>query len=99
MEETRGEKVHHKPATPICPSSSGEYLASFSASYVSLGPLLISFKKPGGRSSIGGLGGGYALNVETKYLRLSVRMNLQALVRGEGINEIEDQWPNISNNT
>lgn len=44
-----------------------------------------------GESDIGGLGGGYATRYETKYLRYSVRMNLEKIVRGE--KELEDQWP------
>jgi hypothetical protein len=46
-----------------------------------------------GESDIGGLGGGYARKYETKYLRHSVRMNLEALVQGKGERELEDQWP------
>jgi GR25 family glycosyltransferase involved in LPS biosynthesis len=58
-------------------------------------PIFAHHHPPGGRSNIGGLGGGYATNVESKYLRLSVRMNLQALVRGEGVDGMEDQWPDV----
>ncbi|TVY18980.1 hypothetical protein LARI1_G003374, partial [Lachnellula arida] len=47
----------------------------------------------GGESNIGGLGGGFARNVETKYIRKSVRMNLEALMRGGGEEEVVDQWP------
>jgi GR25 family glycosyltransferase involved in LPS biosynthesis len=46
-----------------------------------------------GESDIGGLGGGYARKYETKYLRYSVRMNLQGLVQGKGERELVDQWP------
>ena len=46
-----------------------------------------------GESDIGGLGGGYARKYETKYLRYSVRMNLQGLVEGKGERELVDQWP------
>ncbi|KAF2832969.1 hypothetical protein CC86DRAFT_279150 [Ophiobolus disseminans] len=46
-----------------------------------------------GESDIGGLGGGYARKYETKYLRYSVRMNLERLVQGKGERELEDQWP------
>ncbi|KAF2264500.1 hypothetical protein CC78DRAFT_516679 [Lojkania enalia] len=45
-----------------------------------------------GESDIGGLGGGYARKFETKYLRLSVRMNLENIV--QGVKELVDQWPN-----
>lgn len=45
-----------------------------------------------GESDIGGLGGGYANKYETKYLRLSVRMNLERIV--QGIKDLVDQWPN-----
>jgi hypothetical protein len=58
-------------------------------------PMFAHHHPSGGKSNIGGLGGGYATSVETKYLRFSVRMNLQALARGEGIKGIKDQWPNI----
>jgi hypothetical protein len=44
-----------------------------------------------GQSDIGGLGGGYATRFETKYLRLSVRMNLERIV--QGLKTIIDQWP------
>lgn len=46
-----------------------------------------------GESDIGGLGGGYARGYETKYLRYSVRMNLQGLVDGVGERGLVDQWP------
>jgi GR25 family glycosyltransferase involved in LPS biosynthesis len=46
-----------------------------------------------GESDIGGLGGGYARKYETKYLRHSVRMNLQGLVEGKGERDLVDQWP------
>ena len=44
-----------------------------------------------GESDIGGLGGGYATKYETKYLRYSVRMNLERIV--QGIKDMVDQWP------
>ncbi|KAF2189457.1 glycosyltransferase family 25 protein [Zopfia rhizophila CBS 207.26] len=44
-----------------------------------------------GESDIGGLGGGYATKYETKYLRYSVRMNLEKIVRED--KELVDQWP------
>lgn len=56
-------------------------------------PIFAHHHPAGGESNIGGLGGGYARNVETKYVRLSVRMNMEALVRGEGVEEMVDQWP------
>ncbi|KAH7397083.1 hypothetical protein BKA66DRAFT_453599 [Pyrenochaeta sp. MPI-SDFR-AT-0127] len=46
-----------------------------------------------GESDIGGVGGGYATKYETKYLRYSVRMNLERLVQGSGERELVDQWP------
>ncbi|PVI02038.1 glycosyltransferase family 25 protein [Periconia macrospinosa] len=46
-----------------------------------------------GESDIGGLGGGYARKFETKYLRLSVRMNLERIVNGAKDRELVDQWP------
>lgn len=56
-------------------------------------PIFAHHHPPGGESDIGGLGGGYARTVETKYLRKSVRMNLEALVRGEHEETLVDQWP------
>lgn len=50
-----------------------------------------------GTSDIGGLGGGYARKYETKYLRYSVRMNLEALVEGAGEDSFVDQWPDDTN--
>ncbi|KAF2706799.1 glycosyltransferase family 25 protein [Pleomassaria siparia CBS 279.74] len=44
-----------------------------------------------GESDIGGLGGGYANKYETKYLRYSVRMNLERIV--QGVKDLVDQWP------
>jgi hypothetical protein len=44
-----------------------------------------------GESDIGGLGGGYATKYETKYLRYSVRMNLERIV--QGFKDLVDQWP------
>lgn len=46
-----------------------------------------------GESDIGGLGGGYATKFETKYLRMSVRMNLERIVMGRKERELVDQWP------
>jgi GR25 family glycosyltransferase involved in LPS biosynthesis len=46
-----------------------------------------------GESDIGGLGGGYARKYETKYLRHSVRMNLETIVQGEKNAPLKDQWP------
>lgn len=46
-----------------------------------------------GESDIGGLGGGYATKYETKYLRHSVRMNLERIVYGFGERDMVDQWP------
>jgi GR25 family glycosyltransferase involved in LPS biosynthesis len=46
-----------------------------------------------GESDIGGLGGGYARKYETKYLRYSVRMNLENLVQGKNEKDLDDQWP------
>ncbi|KAF2747335.1 glycosyltransferase family 25 protein [Sporormia fimetaria CBS 119925] len=47
-----------------------------------------------GESDIGGLGGGYARKYETKYLRYSVRMNLERLVQGSRDGGgLVDQWP------
>ncbi|KAH6711003.1 hypothetical protein BKA61DRAFT_694882 [Leptodontidium sp. MPI-SDFR-AT-0119] len=56
-------------------------------------PIFAHHHPPGGESNIGGVGGGYARTVETKYVRLSVRMNLEALLRGEGGEVLVDQWP------
>lgn len=46
-----------------------------------------------GESDIGGLGGGYATKYETKYLRYSVRMNLEKIVHGVKERDLTDQWP------
>lgn len=56
-------------------------------------PILAHHHPLRGESDIGGLGGGYANKYETKYLRYSVRMNLERLVQGSGERELEDQWP------
>lgn len=56
-------------------------------------PIFAHHHPLGGESDIGGLGGGYAKQVETKYIRKSVRMNLEALMRGEGEEDLVDQWP------
>ncbi|PVH88839.1 glycosyltransferase family 25 protein [Cadophora sp. DSE1049] len=56
-------------------------------------PIFAHHHPPGGESNIGGVGGGYARTVETKYVRLSVRLNLDALLRGEGEDDLVDQWP------
>lgn len=56
-------------------------------------PIFAHHHPRGGESNIGGLAGGFARNVETKYVRKSVRMNLEALMRGGGEEEVVDQWP------
>ncbi|CZR51790.1 uncharacterized protein PAC_01667 [Phialocephala subalpina] len=58
-------------------------------------PIFAHHHPAGGESNIGGLGGGYARSVETKYVRWSVRMNLDRLVSGYGNGEegLVDQWP------
>ncbi|RAR07091.1 glycosyltransferase family 25 protein [Stemphylium lycopersici] len=56
-------------------------------------PIFAHHHPLGGQSDIGGLGGGFARRYETKYLRLSVRMNLERLVWGVGKGELVDQWP------
>ncbi|KAG4424023.1 hypothetical protein IFR04_002865 [Cadophora malorum] len=56
-------------------------------------PIFAHHHPPGGESNIGGVGGGYARTVETKYVRLSVRLNLDALLRGDGEDDLVDQWP------
>lgn len=55
-------------------------------------PIFAHHHPTGGESDIGGVGRGYARTVETKYVRLSVRMNLEALLRGDGEEEMVDQW-------
>ena len=47
----------------------------------------------GGQSNIEGVAGGYENDAETKYIRKSVRMNLEAVVRGAGKVGMVDQWP------
>ncbi len=56
-------------------------------------PIFAHHHPLGGESDIGGLGGGYARNIETKYVRLSTRMNLEALLRGDPEETLVDQWP------
>jgi hypothetical protein len=56
-------------------------------------PIFAHHHPQNGESDIGGLGGGYARRYETKYLRYSVRMNLEKIVLGAGERELEDQWP------
>ncbi|KAF2869900.1 hypothetical protein BDV95DRAFT_620423 [Massariosphaeria phaeospora] len=54
-------------------------------------PIFAHHHPMNGESDIGGLGGGYARKYETKYLRYSVRMNMEKLV--QGIKDYVDQWP------
>jgi hypothetical protein len=56
-------------------------------------PIFAHHHPPGGESNIGGLGGGYARAVETKYVRWSARMNLDKLVLGGKDADLVDQWP------
>ncbi len=42
-------------------------------------PIIAHYHPEGGGSSIRGLGGGYARSVETNYVRLSTKFNLEAL--------------------
>lgn len=56
-------------------------------------PIFAHHHPAGGESNIGGLGGGYARTVETKYVRWSVRMNLDRLVLGAEDGDLVDQWP------
>jgi GR25 family glycosyltransferase involved in LPS biosynthesis len=58
---------------------------------VSQPPIFAHHHPMDGQSDIGGLGGGYATKYETKYLRYSVRMNLERLVRAS--KKLVDQWP------
>jgi hypothetical protein len=56
-------------------------------------PIFAHHHPKSGESDIGGLGGGYARKYETKYLRYSVRMNLETIVQGEEGAPLKDQWP------
>lgn len=56
-------------------------------------PIFAHHHPVNGESDIGGLGGGYATRFETKYLRLSVRMNLERIVMGWRQRDLVDQWP------
>jgi hypothetical protein len=56
-------------------------------------PIFAHHHPLGGESNIGGLGGGYARDVETKYVRFSTRLNLEALLRGDAEETLVDQWP------
>lgn len=58
-------------------------------------PIFAHHHPQGGQSDIGGVGGGFARERETRYLRFSVRMNLEALVRGDGREGMIDQWPDV----
>ncbi|CBX92448.1 hypothetical protein LEMA_P051540.1 [Plenodomus lingam JN3] len=55
-------------------------------------PLFAHHHPRKGESDIGGLGGGYARAYETKYLRYSVRINMEGLVEGVGEKGMVDQW-------
>jgi hypothetical protein len=55
-------------------------------------PIFGRHHPPDGESDIGDLVGSLAKEVETKYVRWSVRMNLKRLVRGER-KGLVDQWP------
>lgn len=56
-------------------------------------PLFAHHHPREGQSDIGGLGGGYATRYETKYLRYSVRMNLERMLEGCRERDLVDQWP------
>lgn len=56
-------------------------------------PIFAHHHPMNGESDIGGLGGGYARKYETKYLRKSVRMNLETIVQGKKDEPLRDQWP------
>ncbi|TVY84973.1 hypothetical protein LSUE1_G000848, partial [Lachnellula suecica] len=76
----------------------GEWCAGSEASdertCITSQPPIFSHHHPlGGESDIGGLGGGYARSVETKYVRKSVRMNLEALLRGAREEDLVDSGP------
>ncbi|KAB5571830.1 glycosyltransferase family 25 protein [Coniochaeta sp. 2T2.1] len=58
-------------------------------------PLFAQHYGRGGASDITAPGGGYIDRGRemTPYVRLSVRLNMGRLVRGDGEGELEDQWP------
>lgn len=58
-------------------------------------PLFNQHYGKGGKSDITAPGGGYLNSRKemTPYVRLSVRMNMGRLVRGDGIEMLVDQWP------
>ncbi|CZT51190.1 uncharacterized protein RSE6_12306 [Rhynchosporium secalis] len=55
-------------------------------------PIFAHHHPPGGESNIGGVGEGYARTVETMYVRLSMRMNLEILLAGGTEEDLVDQW-------
>ncbi|KAF2463331.1 uncharacterized protein BDR25DRAFT_337880 [Lindgomyces ingoldianus] len=79
-----------KSQTPLL-HRSGKVKARERVCLASQPPIFAHHHPMDGESDIGGLGGGYATKYETKYLRYSVRMNLERIVRGE--KELVDQWP------
>ncbi|CAG8949002.1 hypothetical protein HYFRA_00002130 [Hymenoscyphus fraxineus] len=76
-----------------CAGQDSNCLSGEMRCFTSQPPTFAYHHPDGGESKIGGLGGGYANGVETKYLRKSVRMNLGMLMRGGGFDEMDDQWP------
>jgi hypothetical protein len=58
-------------------------------------PLFVQHYGRGGESDITAPGGGFIDRGKemTPYVRLSVRLNMGRLVRGDGTRELVDQWP------
>jgi hypothetical protein len=58
-------------------------------------PLFVQHYGRGGASDITAPGGGFIDRGKemSPFVRLSVRLNMGRLVRGEGEGELEDQWP------
>lgn len=90
-----GEDPDMGPHAPPAPPAGGKAArqAKDRICLTSQPPIFAHHHPQQGESDIGGLGGGYAKKFETKYLRLSVRMNLERIVHGARDRDLVDQWP------
>ncbi|KAF1968409.1 hypothetical protein BU23DRAFT_602299 [Bimuria novae-zelandiae CBS 107.79] len=86
---------NHRPS----PSRKGKKDGMERICLASQPPIFAHHHPMDGESDIGGLGGGYATKFGTKYLRLSVRMNLERIVMGWKGKELVDQWPDDGGHT
>lgn len=93
--------VRHEDSARITPQKTRKEGGMDRICLTSQPPIFAHHHPMDGQSDIGGLGGGYARKYETKYLRYSVRMNLERIVQGirgrawggGGEGELVDQWP------